>query len=482
MNSLRKRFYDAKMYAEMNSDCDDKVGIIWVPNGYNLRSRIFESVRACNKDGYSAELNLITEVAKFKDVKGFEDITSLLSDGSVWITKAPDYNCSINLIKYGLNEINYCEVDEIADEVQNIFDCANVRVNHYSEFKFENDDLYPCWLNEFYENAYEIVKHRIAPLTIISYNNPKVPALEYLGYGLKNVDKYPCIVFVRESQKEMYYNEIGHYDMVSIVGLPDELVWNAGATRRESQKWLYNNGYTMAFQIDDDIEGFCHAIPDIREDGNEKTGYYPADSGRIFAMWQIAMEKAIAGTNGRLMLSGGMPIGFSFKNEYKMSEWSCCLNYGALTQFVCWNVKGMVENNLFYRDNPDVGLDDIDMTLRIIENGFLVCGFPWAIYSCAPMGNQSQYIDGDYRKPGPELIKRFEFNQEKLKENHGFLPWLKFREKRRLPQTCIYWVGARKWCVEKGFLKSNNYKHDIWNDGKLLEEASQNKYSVFEDF
>ena len=200
-------------------------------------------------------------------------------------------------------------------------------------------------------------------------------------------------------------------------------------------------------------------------------------------MWQIAMEKSIAGTNGKLMISGGMPVAFSFKWEYSEPDWSCCLNFGAMTQLVCWNVAGMVENSLFYRDNADVGLDDIDMTLNVLESGNVVCGFPWITYGCVPMGRPEQYENGDFTKPGPQLIERFRINQEKLKENHGYLPWLKFREKRRLPQTCISWLAERRWAYEKGFIPSpKDYKYDIWDNGKLLEEAMTQNYSKFEGF
>ena len=513
MNKWKHRFYTAHCHARRESGCMKvAVGAVWIPDDYE-RARIYSGAvfaSNVNSEGYSckdngecykakitgiyesceetrkycksthAEINLIQKMKeKFPD----REQTELLNGGTVWVTRYMCENCALELIRHGLKKICYCGKQEISDTVKTFLESAGVKYWWYPEWDFENDELYPWWTNEFYDKAYDIVKDRRAPLTIISYNNPEVLTLQSLGYQVSHIDKWPCIIFVRESQVQMYEESVGHYEEVTIVGLPDELVSNAGATRRESQKWLYNHGYKIAFQFDDDIESLGHTIKGYREDGGIKTDYYNGDFGRVLAMWQIAMEKSIAGTNGKLMISGGMPVAFSFKWEYSEPDWSCCLNFGAMTQLVCWNVTGMVENGLLYRDNADVGLDDIDMTLNVLESGNVVCGFPWITYGCVPMGNPTQYINGDFTKPGPQLIERFRINQEKLKENHGHLPWLKFREKRRLPQTCISWLAERRWAYEKGFIPSpKDYKYDIWNNGKLLEEAINQNYSKFEGF
>ena len=512
MNKWRHRFYSAQCYARKESGCMKvAVGAIWVPDIYE-RSKIYDAVFASNvnPEGYSckkhnecykakvtgiyesceetrkycksvhAEINLINKMKeKFPD----REQTELLKNGTIWVNRYPCENCALELIRHGAKKICYCGKQEISDTVKTFFESAGVQCWWYPEWDFENGEFYPWWLNKFYDEAYEITENRRAPLTIISYNNPNVKTLESLRYHISCIDKYPCIIFVRESQVQMYKESTEKYSNVTIVGLPDNLVSNAGATRRESQKWLYNHGYKIAFQFDDDICEISHLFKDRMENGNIKSGYYGGDSGRILAMWQIAMEKTIAATNGKLMISGGMPCAFSFKQEYSDPEWSCCLNFGAMTQLVCWNVTGMVENGLFYRDNPDVGLDDIDMTLRVLESGNLVCGFPWFAYSCDPMGRKEQYINGDFTKPGPELIARFQFSQDKLRENHGHLSWIKFQEKRRLPQVFVNWLAERKWAFNQGFIPSpKDYRYDIWNNGKLLEEARSQDYSKFEGF
>lgn len=512
MDKWKKRFYDAHVRARNKSGCMKvAVGAVYVPEIYAKKS-VYEGIFASNSnpEGYSckdhnecykakvtgiyesceetrpycksthAEINLIEKMKKEYPEK---DQLELLSDGTVWVTRYTCYNCALMMIKHGLKRLCFCGKQDISEDVRELLESAGVQYWHYPQWDFEGEHKeYPWWTGKFYDSAYEIVKDRKAPLTIISYNRPDVPSLQALGYHIPHIQKWPCLIFVRESQKDMYEESIGHYEDVTVVPLPDELVWNAGATRRESQKWLYNNGYTMAFQIDDDIESLGHGILDYAKDGWEKSGYYLGDVGRILAMWQIATERVIGGTGGKVMITGGMPVAFSWKREYCNEDWSACLSFGAMTQLVCWNVKGMVENQLFYRDNPDVGLDDIDMTLNVIERGFLVCGFPWLVYGCEPMGRPEQYIDGDFKKPGPDLIKRFQFNQDKLLENHGHLSFVVAREKRRLPQICINQLRLRKWQVEQGYLPSTDNRYDIWEDGDLLRQAKENSYVRFKGF
>lgn len=511
MNKWCKRFYDAHQLARKESACMKvAVGAMFIPQTETKKVK-YNAIFASNSnpDGYScqehgecykaavtgiyesceetrpycksvhAEINLIDKMkARFPE----KDPTELLSDGEVWVTRYPCENCAMTMIQHGLKVLRYCGVQPVSDEVSELLSMAGVDVQHFSEYDFENAENYPWWTHKFYDEAYEITEDRRAPLTIISYNRPDVPSLKALGYHIDHIDKYPCIIFVRDSQKQMYEESVGHYPEVAVVSFPDDIINNAGATRRESQKWLYNHGYNIAFQIDDDIESLGVAIKDKQKNGYDKSGYWNGDFGRIFSMWQIAMEKMIAGTNGKMMISGGMPVAFSFKSEYCTTEWSSVISFGAMTQLVCWNVKGMVENNLFYRDNADVGLDDIDMTLNVLESGNLVCGFPWLVYGCEPMGRPEQYIDGDFKRPGPQLIERFRINQEKLAANHGHLWWLKFREKRRLPQTCINWLGERKWAIENGYMPNVDVKNDIWQDGKLLEEARSMNYAKFEGY
>lgn len=337
------------------------------------------------------------------------------------------------------------------------------------------------WTHEFYDNAYEIVKDRKYPICLPCYNRPDVPAILNLGVDKYTDDcYYDWYLFVRETQYDMYndywnkeeYKEYRKY--IHIIPTIDTEINSAGKVRARIQKWAYDNNYIGIFEIDDDTELVSYLYDGFKENGDPKSEYraprvnnkmgnsMEVNSARVFAMWQLAMEEAIK-RDDKIAISSGMPISFSWKNEYCQQCESFQLSRGALTQVVCFNIKKLVESDIWHKHNPEVGFDDIDFTIRCLESGLDVCDFPFIIYKCEPMGQGA--IVGD-------LKERFIRNNNKLKENHGSpekASWIKFREKRDLDQCCIYFPGVRKMQLEKGFWENNEYKFNIYNCGELIK-------------
>jgi len=425
----------------------------------------------------------------------------------------PSSNCNINSVQYVLREL--IEKTEANTRVRNKFD-RKTDTLYILEFLNEKDANYivekgfkkvvyygglfskrveeifassdvnfthivglvgkdTWWSDQLFEEAYDIVKDRKIPLTIPGYNRPELPVLERLKfYEMDEELNWPVIVFVRESQKAEYVEATQKYKYVTIHDFPDELISNAGAVRRMSQRWLYKQGYPLAFQMDDDVNNLTYTHEGMKADGYPKSQYVTPMKGKpvakVLAMWQIAMERAVASDN--VMISGGMPIAFCWKDGYCESVKSYSLSRGSLTQVFCLNITGMCENNLFYNDNKDCGLDDIDMTVRVLDRGFNVCTFSWLVYGCDAMGAPGQ--------PFEQIQDRFRSHQEKLKEIHGEKPWLSFREKRNLPQCCITWKAVRRMQKENGYRSVDQYEFNIWEDGKLLDQARNNSYTHVE--
>jgi len=269
---------------------------------------------------------------------------------------------------------------------------------------------------------------------------------------------WPIFIFVRTSQKEIYENSTKDYKYVKIIDFPDALISNAGAVRRASQKWLYSQGYSIALQGDDDCTLLTYSRKATKGDGSPKAGYVEnTNICKVLAMWQLAMERAIERDN--VYLSCSMPVGFSWKPDYCMSYDSYLLSRGSFTNIICWNLKGLVEDRIFYRDNPLVGLDDIDMEIRVIESGHNLCNFTWLVNSGDTMSSgQSMEV----------LQKRFKECQDKLRSFHEHLEWVHFREKRNLDQVCVYFPGVRKWQKEQGYRDTTDYIYDIWEGGELI--------------
>lgn len=328
------------------------------------------------------------------------------------------------------------------------------------------------WTHEFYENAYEIVKDRKWPVCLPCYNRPELPAAHLLEIGNYTEDlNYDWYIFVRETQRKMYEDATKEFKYLHIIDFPDDEINNAGAVRRHIQDYVNNVlKKPCCFEIDDDTQLLTYLYDGFKENGDPKSEYraprvnnkmgnsMEINTARVFAMWQLAMEEAVERDN--VVISCGMPIAFSWKNEYCQQYQSYQLSRGAMTQVVCFNVKKLCEEGIYHKNNADCGFDDIDFTIRCLDAGLNVCCFPWLVEKCEPLGQGA--ITGN-------LEQRFINNNNKLKELHSDKPsWVKFREKRKLDQCCIYFPGVRKMQLERGFWKDDEYQFNIYNNGKLI--------------
>ena len=69
---------------------------------------------------------------------------------------------------------------------------------------YDTDDLLNVkhWTNDFYNNAYDIVKDRLFPIVIPSYNRPDNTFLKWYEKHHVPGYEYPIYIVVRQSQKE----------------------------------------------------------------------------------------------------------------------------------------------------------------------------------------------------------------------------------------------------------------------------------------
>ena len=104
----------------------------------------------------------------------------------------------------------------------------------------------------------------------------------------------------------------------------------------------YNTGYDSAFSFDDDLLGITYTISGLTGNGDPKSKCIKNPNvSKVLAMWQLSMEKAVKEKN--VLISGVMPMGFSWKSEYCQSDHSMLWYRGLPSQAVCLNIKGLVE-------------------------------------------------------------------------------------------------------------------------------------------
>ena len=302
------------------------------------------------------------------------------------------------------------------------------------------------WTLDEYDKCYDIVKDRKFPITIPSYNRPSPNIINNM-LNSKNMNdniNYPIFVFVRDSQKDEYESNIGNHPYVTIVSFPDRLISNAGAARRMILKWLYSNNYDGAFSFDDDLLNIQITERGYTGKGDPKSKVIPdTNICKVLAMWQVAMENAMNKYN--VVLSCGMPMGFSWKAEYCTREQSMLWYRGNLNQAVCFSTKRLIENGIYYKDNSEVGHEDIQLVAEINkknielgDNKLSVCTFPFLAYSVPPMSCEN------FGNFGSTMEDRFRSQQKLMIDNWEGTPWVNFREKRGLCQVVINWRRYRK--------------------------------------
>lgn len=317
-------------------------------------------------------------------------------------------------------------------------------IDSHGEYRI-NDNETKWWTELYLDKAYDIVRDRKFPILIPSYNNPNPPAVRGFLSKMNSNYNYPIILFVRDSQKDEYLKSNNH-PYVTVVSMKDELIDSAGKARKQSLKWLYNNGYSHAFSFDDDALGIGMTRKGFTGKGDPKSeSIKDIDNvAKILACWQLSMEK-LEKKYDNIALTGVYPVGFSWKAEYCWMDESALLYRGNLNQVVCLNVNNLIKNGIVYKDNKECGHEDIQLVLEAMMKDMIVATFPFIWYSTPPMDINNFSCFGSTMKD------RFHAQQELMRKNWGDNPYVTFREKRNLDQVII---NFRKYRKDKNI---NNY-------------------------
>lgn len=324
-----------------------------------------------------------------------------------------------------------------------------------------------CWSNKLYENAYDIVKDRLFPVVIPTYNRPNCGFLKWVTNVVQPGNEYPIYLVVRKSQKELYEASeyVKYHDYIHVKAFPDEMIDDIGKVRQQIVN-AFSKQYDNVFMFDDDIVNFCHSVPYFRSNGEPKAqGVKCVNFGKVMAMWQLAHEYACAKYD--IAFSTGMLQGFSWLPDFIKVENSIRILSGLPTLAVCVHLKKLVSSGLNYRTLIGNGHDDIDLLIRCLQNGLLTAEFRWMTYGSPGIGTDILHFNS--------VEERFTKQQAEMKQNFGDVEFVKWTHVRGLDNVGINWKKVREMYKEKGIidLTDKNY-FDFWNDGKVLEDAKNN--------
>ena len=433
---------NGELYFDSNRSND---GYNCIDEGYCYKahiSGIYESTESTRHlcRSIHSEINLLNYLKENK-----VDIT----DGTLYVTRYPCENCSKEIVRSGIRHLVYGGRDSISEFSERLFLKAGVSVIHIPDIDREShSDMTKCdialkkagkyWTKSLYDTAYDIVRDRRYPILVPSYNRPNnISFISGIFSRMDESQNNDIYVFVRKSQESDYLNGIAQKNRyVHIVVIDDDRMIGAGAARREGLIWAYNNGIDHAFFLDDDLLDIGFTFPGVTSSGSKKSEYVPKPPlSRVLAMWQLSYE-TVNSSGIELSLCGISHRRSCWSPECCSREESFLLYRGFPNQAVLINVKRLYESGILYRDNSEVGHEDIALAIDIVQRGEYTGIFPFLEYDIGKMTVENWDFDS--------LEERFEEKQNRMRSVYGDLEYVKFIEKRGLKQVSIDWKKVRE--------------------------------------
>lgn len=344
----------------------------------------------------------------------------------------------------------------------------------YNQLIKESNNGYDYWTTDLYNKAYEIVKDRLFPVVVPSYNRPDNLFSKFCNDFMKPGEEYPIYFVVRDSQREAYMNApyIQGREYMRVISFPDEEIDNIGKTRAKIVSY-FQNKVDNIIMFDDDVLDGSFTVPSYKADGvdvksklltlrssqskkaEESPFFKPTSFGRMLAMWQVMHEIAVEKYN--IGLSTCLSAGFAYMPDYCLQKSSIRLYSGCFAAFVALNLKLIKEHDINYRTILGNGHEDIDFQIRCLEDKIPMCEFRWLQFAfdgtvSTEMGRT--YTDGK---------ERYKVQAEELQNNFSHLPYLKYMCRRGVYNVRVNW---NKYIETQLDIDKNNFQREI--DGYTL--------------
>ena len=352
--------------------------------------------------------------------------------------------------------------------------------NKYYDYKKEDLMNSDFWTNEFYRKVEGLIKYDDKfPIVIPTYNRPENGFIKYATSHMYNGNTWPIFLVVRKSQEQMYNESkyVKDFDYVTVLAFDDNEIDDIGKVRKKIVEY-FSEKYRFIFMLDDDIDKIVYTVPFKRESGSKVSlslipSYgYKVDMANVFAMWQLAMLHSSTLVKD-LILSCTMVQGFSWDEKFCDSETSLRFMAGPHTLVTCLNLDVFKKKNLNYRTIRGNGHDDIDLLIRALLAGCTTCEFRWITFYNPGAG--TSMLDFDSVK------ERFTKQYEEMKSNFGDISFIKWRNRKDIPNVGINWndaidyhnsLGGDLWFSgdDVTIINDENRIMNLWRNGELLKE------------
>lgn len=229
------------------------------------------------------------------------------------------------------------------------------------------------WTEDMYFDAYDHIKANGAqkfPVFIPSIGTPHAHFGHVLAKTFTQELNWPIFILTRESQAEEYRRAISYSPYVTVISQPDDLIANAGASRKYIQDYAINEGYDFIFMFDDDLFEFNVLIKGVSAHDNLYSKVSDCrNQARILAVWQVATQYL----NQKYAVNGTFPNyhPISWPYEYSTLEKGMSTFSDYCSQAVCTNVRETARSGIYYHENYEVGHEDCDYYARGLDRGLI---------------------------------------------------------------------------------------------------------------
>ena len=359
--------------------------------------------------------------------------------------------------------------------------------NKYYDYKKEDLMKSDFWTNNFYNQAYELIKDEDKfPIVIPTYNRPENKFIKYATSNMYNGNTWPIYLVVRKSQEELYKNSkyVNGFNYVNVLSFEDDEINDIGKVRKKIVEY-FTNKTKCIFMLDDDIDKIVYTVPFTRDSGSKVSlsllpSYgFKVDMARVFAMWQISMLYANSKVKD-LILSCAMVQGFSWDSDFCDEDFGLRYMAGPHTLVTCLNLDTFKNKNLNYRTIKGNGHDDIDLLIRALLAGCTTCEFRWLTFYNPGAG--TSMLDFNSVK------ERFTKQYEEMYNNFKDVSFIKWRNRKDIPNVGINWNAAIDYHNSLAgdlwfngddvtIFNDTNRKINMWRDGLLLKEFIDGKFN-----
>ena len=300
------------------------------------------------------------------------------------------------------------------------------------------------WTHILYDNAYEyIMKNNIEKYIVVipCYVKPEITdELTIDKLKKKNVfdvirqnsiteEFYNICFVIAQSQEHLFKEALKEFKHATYLAVPDDQVQNIGMKRAKIVELFKNK---KIFMLDDDTSKHCIDYQDIFINKTTNEEYQKSkpittknntnNYARSFAVFQLLAEETFNQDDKCLLCLPANNIALlntTISHDYKSATISGCP-----CQFFIVNCSRLLENGLNFRDSKISGHEDLDLAIRMLQQGFvyrligsITFNVPGLINPVLEKNNAHGYKN---------IVERFETYYEIMKNMYGNIEWVRF--------------------------------------------------------